>query len=397
MLEPLPINGQRSIGIAATAPDGTPFYLNLEALRGACAMVVVLYHVEFESPITQNFVVRHGWLFVDFFFVLSGFVIALIHMRAATGLAPAKRFLIRRFFRLYPLHLVTMIMVGLLFAARLVMDPHKAASLGIGPDFGWLVLYNLLLIHAWGFVEQLTLNVPSWSISTEWAAYLVTAGVFAATARPNWRLAALAAVGLGCLMLLVAAGGAVLNGPTVYRLPRCIYGFAVGTLIYTASRRFPLQRARVALALQVAAILATGALLASLDRFPDLGLAFPPVAGLLLLGAVSDRSSPMCRLLTTRPAQLLGRLSYSLYMVHTIVLMAADLVAERLAGVNERGHADLSMPIAVLATVTTVAVIILLSILTYRWVEVPWRERGRRIAAALEQSPPPGPASAVVS
>jgi len=280
----------------AALAEPTNLYLNLEALRGICALIVVLYHFEFESPITQNFVVRHGWLFVDFFFVLSGFVIALIHMRAATGLAPAKRFLIRRFFRLYPLHLVTMLMVGVLLATRVLMDPGKAASLGIGTDFGWLVLYNLLMIHAWGFAEKLILNVPSWSISTEWAAYLITALVFAVTARPAWRLAALIAVGLVSLIVLARAGGEVFDGPTLYRLPRCLYGFSVGMVVYSISSLSPLRNARAAFVLQLVGILGTIVILANLDCLPDLVLAFPPIAGLFLLGAIGDQSSPAFRL-----------------------------------------------------------------------------------------------------
>jgi peptidoglycan/LPS O-acetylase OafA/YrhL len=367
---------------AMTAVNANPFYLNLEALRGICAMIVVLYHVEFETPITENFVVRHGWLFVDFFFVLSGFVIALIHMRAATGLASAKRFLIRRFFRIYPLHLVTMIMVGLLLAGRIAIDPGKAESLGVNAGFGWLALYNLLLIHAWGFVDQMVLNAPSWSISTEWAAYLVTAAIFAILPRPRWRLAALAAIGLGCLAVLAVAGGNELDAPMLYRLPRCLYGFAVGAMVYAASRRFAVFGPRGAFALQCAAIIGTGAILANLDRVPDLDLAFPAVTGVLLLGAVSDRSSPMFRLLTARPAQLLGRLSYSLYMVHVPVIIVADYLVESLVGRNGDGHPALSTPLEILATLGVIALIILVSLATHRWIEMPWRERGRRLAAA---------------
>lgn len=374
---------------AAQAP---PFFRNLEALRGICALIVVLYHIEYESPITLNFVVRHGWIFVDFFFVLSGFVIVLVHMRAATGAAAARRFLIRRFFRLYPLHLAMMAAVGAMIAVRYAMDPAKAPSLGINADFGLLVIANLLLVHAWGFFEALILNVPSWSVSTEWAAYLVTAALFACVGRLRWRIAGLALVGLACLLILLNAGGAALNGPTVYRLPRCLFGFSVGALVYVASRRFPIRSLRGAVIAQAVAIIGIVLILARLDDNPGLGLVFPPMAGLLLLGAIADRSSLLFSGLVSHPAQLLGRLSYSIYMIHTPILMLANFGVERLVGVKANGHAILSAPLAALATIFVVAVVLLLSTLTYRWIEHPWRERGRRISARLSAPTGAGPA-----
>ena len=82
-------------------------------------------------------------------------------------------------------------------------------------------------------------------------------------------------------------------------------------------------------------------------------------------------------------AQLLGRLSYSIYLVHISMLMIANFVTERLVGITPDGHAAFSLPLAALATVAALGGIILDSLVTHRWIEVPWRERGRRITVAM--------------
>ena len=360
-----------------------PFYENLEALRGICAVLVVLYHVEFASPLNHNVVVRHGWLFVDFFFVLSGFVIALIHVRAPAGWNAAKRFLTRRFFRLYPLHLASVLFVAALLAVRVGLHPASATTLGIDTQFRWLFLANLAMVHAWGFTDRSVLNVPSWSISTEWVAYLITAAIFGLTARPRWRVAGLAAIGLVALLILASAGGPVMDGPLLYRVPRCLYGFALGAAVFALTRCSPVRGSGPALLVQLIAIAGIVTLLTVLERAPRLELGFPPLAALLVIGAVADHDSPLFRLLTTAPAQLLGRLSYSIYLVHLPILMVANFVAERLVGITPDGHAAFSPPLAVLATVAVLGSIILVSLATHRWIEVPWREHGRRITVRI--------------
>lgn len=80
---------------------------------------------------------------------------------------------------------------------------------------------------------------------------------------------------------------------------------------------------------------------------------------------------------------MLGRLSYSIYLVHISMLMIANFVTERLVGITPDGHAAFSLPLAALATVAALGAIILDSLVTHRWIEVPWRERGRRITVAM--------------
>ena len=362
------------------------FYDNLEALRGIAALAVVLHHAPFPGRISETTLALQSWLFVDFFFVLSGFVIALVHFDKPTGPATARQFLIRRIFRVYPLHLVTMIFVGAMLAVRIALDPTIGPQIGVDDRFPTLLVANIFLVQSWGFSGGGTLNVPSWSISTEWLAYLVSAGIVATIAAPGKRLAALVAIGASALALLVVFNGATLDGDLTYRALRCLYSFALGAIAWRLAR--PLRQANLAMALQLTSLAAIAAIMAGALVTTHLTLLFPPVAALLVWAAAADRGSPLYRALVSRPARWIGERSYSIYMIHLPLFMLLAFLgkrlhlSERLAGFGDLKAANDFLVIGSIALVLTVATH------TYRWIEHPWRERGRRVAQR-SVSPPP--------
>src|SRR6185295_1034825 len=101
----------------------------LEAVRGIAALLVVLHHLSLNPGSLLAYVplLQQGWLFVDLFFVLSGYVIAAVRAESPPTSQAARRFLIRRFFRLYPLHLAT-----LLAALCIDLQSGTARLLGYG-------------------------------------------------------------------------------------------------------------------------------------------------------------------------------------------------------------------------------------------------------------------------
>ena len=81
----------------------------LDAMRGICALIVALYHFNTTGLLSQLGIVKHGWIFVDYFFVLSGFVIAHSYgARLAERTVGVPRFIALRFGRIYPLHIVVL-------------------------------------------------------------------------------------------------------------------------------------------------------------------------------------------------------------------------------------------------------------------------------------------------
>jgi peptidoglycan/LPS O-acetylase OafA/YrhL len=141
------------------------FVPSLTAIRGFAALWVVLLHLRYAAAAEPYGVLApifaRGYLGVPIFFVLSGFILAHVHRSDFNeDLRKSGRFIWMRFCRVYPLHLITL--VGSVFILTRTAEDTPASF-----------LYNLLLIHAWGPVTGVTWNLPSWSVSSEWFAYLL--------------------------------------------------------------------------------------------------------------------------------------------------------------------------------------------------------------------------------
>src|SRR5262249_48688850 len=113
-----------------------------------------------------------GYLGVDFFFVLSGFIITHVYLAnlAHPTAAATRVFLWHRFVRIYPVH------VAVLAGLMVLLAIGRVAGIPLNNPEDWSsadLLWNLTLLHAWGFVDHPSWNVPSWSISAEWFAYLL--------------------------------------------------------------------------------------------------------------------------------------------------------------------------------------------------------------------------------
>jgi peptidoglycan/LPS O-acetylase OafA/YrhL len=143
---------------------------NLTVLRGVAAIWVVVYHFQalicqFVLP-EQTLLIQKGYLMVDLFFIMSGFIICHVYnqsFQSGVTLRNFRNFIVARFARIYPLHFFILIFLIILVAAgnswNTINDPKAIAP-------------NVFLLHSFGFNKIFTWNVPSWSISAEWWAYI---------------------------------------------------------------------------------------------------------------------------------------------------------------------------------------------------------------------------------
>jgi peptidoglycan/LPS O-acetylase OafA/YrhL len=223
--------------LSAAEPQIAP----LTALRFFAAAWVVLYHYwpNLNAAATPDFAAK-GYLGVELFFVLSGFVISYVYQgQVERGGFRYGAFLWARLARVYPLHLAT------LGAVLLMALGAAAAGVAVGAEvFDAAALpANLALVHAWGFAPTAAFNHPSWSISAEWFAYL-TFPLFAAVAlrlqaRP--RLAGRAGRGAGlCTLRQLRALGGLSADPGDHRLGRA----ANRSVLRTGVRRAPVVARR---------------------------------------------------------------------------------------------------------------------------------------------------------
>lgn len=360
----------------------------LTGVRGLAASLVVLYHFwptsEMHVGLVRNSVGR-CYLWVDLFFVLSGFVIALNygHMFARGSSREAVgRFLIRRIARLYPLYLF-MVLVQIICAVGTQGgfgthgDPYAAYLPHPGRD----ILANLLLVQSWGVSDSIV--GTAWSISTEWAAYLAFPLLVALAVFGRRRTAAI--VGVAAALLLVGAvwldlrDGAyhsgsldAYSGMEVAPLLRCFGDFMLGLLAYRLSHvsRAMAWAGRDTVGLGLIAAIA----LVFAAGLPDLVVValFPP----LVLNLSANRGLP-ARLFASAVMVRLGVLSYAIYLLHPLL----ERPGQNLAG--WLGQVMPEAPALLLAGAAITAVLLTLAAGAYRWIEQPGRRLLRRGEAAV--------------
>jgi peptidoglycan/LPS O-acetylase OafA/YrhL len=347
----------------------------LDGWRGICAMGVVLYHAT--RAVTwsgSDFpLLNGGSLFVDYFFVLSGFVMGITYDARVKDVRSAGVFMLRRFGRLWPLHVA---MLGFYVALVLIILAAQVhLGTGAGPAFTdnktpASLVTNLLLIHSLDLHGQLTWNTPSWSISVEFWTYAVFACILVGVRRYR----TIIAVGLASAGLLgVVASGKYMDATFDYGIFRCLYGFFVGYLVF----RFSAARAdRPAVKLPSpfmveALVIAMLVLYLSYLNQPPLSL-IGPVLFAFSVFIFSLEQGPISRLLSRWPFSAMGAHSYSIYMIH-IPLLALSLSLfhfDTIGGANA----------VVIAYATGVPIV---ATLTYRFIENPWRKYFNTLAVRL--------------
>ena len=310
------------------ATAGTkPHYHVLDGLRGVAAITVVWFHV-FEAYATSHLDQRinHGYLAVDFFFLLSGFVVGYAYDARWPRLTVAE-FLKRRFVRLHPL-----VVVGALLGAALFYWQGCAAwdvSRVSGARLAGATLLNAALLPATpggeirGVGEMFPLNGPSWSLLFEYVGSLLYAYWLRRLGTPALALVVgLAGCGLAAFAIWGPTGdvcvGFALTGDNILGgLLRLLFSFSAGLLLFRVFR--PAARVRGAFWLGSLVLVAVAAVprLGGSQHLAWNGLydtfccvvVFPL---LVYCGASERLTAP----LTTRLCRFLGAISYPLYMVH---------------------------------------------------------------------------------
>jgi peptidoglycan/LPS O-acetylase OafA/YrhL len=306
----------------------------LTSLRIFAALWVLLYHFRdhLGLELSRFGFIAKGYLGVDLFFILSGFILSHVYLKAwEAGRFNYGSFLWARLARVYPLHLVTLgATVAIWFVALKLgaaFDP-VAFDLRVLPQ-------HLLMIHAWGTTPTAQWNFPSWSISAEWFAYLAfpVAALFSLAIR-RWAVAGvIAAAGLFVVLFLGAQAMDVAFTQMTAQIGaiRIIPAFLMGAALYRLGTTVSLSRGVAWAGAAIACLwiaVATSLGVSDLVIWPALALLIFSVAE----GAKTDPASALAAPLLV----YLGEVSYAVYMVHLPVdiayFHALDKVAPGLTG-----------------------------------------------------------------
>lgn len=314
----------------ATTLVSKPRYELLDALRGVAALIVIWYHV-FEgfatSPVDQWF--NHGYLAVDFFFILSGFVIGYAYDdRWRDGHMTIGKFFKRRLIRLHPMVIVGAVLGAVSFCLQGSKQwdgtavPLLMVVLALCLNIFMLPVYPGAGPEVRGNGEMFPLNGPNWSLFFEYVGNILYA-IFVRRLSTRW-LAILTGL---CGVLVVAVTTLNLSGFYHMGVGWTVadYGFWGGfvRLMFSFSAGMLMSRVIKPKAIKHAFWICTLILLAFLavphvgtDAYPWLNgiydsfciiVVFPLV---LYIGASAKKSS------ATKTSDLLGRISYPLYAIH---------------------------------------------------------------------------------
>jgi peptidoglycan/LPS O-acetylase OafA/YrhL len=337
--------------------------------------------------------VRNGYLMVDFFFVLSGFVIAYNYADRLTDTRSTVRFMWLRFWRLYPLHFFMLAVFVTIEGAKYLLPAQTLAQPILLTGAGAAsVIANILLLQGIYNYGGPGFNQPSWSVSVEFLTYPIFALV-ACVARGTRVLAIVSAAIAGAALLVLALRSGSLNQLYGFALVRCLLGFFLGVIAFAAYRRQSVGGRHFGGV--VLALMAGLSIVVLLSFKPAVAwdFAVPPLASILIYGlSVSERGMTL-RVLTSAPFAWLGKVSYSIYMVHFLVIWALDHVVRSVLRVPQLPATSNSeilfkTPPLLGAALTIIAVmlVLLVSHFTYRLIEAPPRRWARSHPLALRSA-----------
>lgn len=371
------------------------YLTNLTPLRGIAALLTVIFHINivlssFGGQLVDgkvSSILNRMYLMVDFFFILSGFILCYVYAKNFEGRVTGqefKKFAIARFARIYPLHLFSLL-VTTLFLFLLHQWGAKVSSILDADNSGYSFITNLFLLHSMNLHQWFTFNHASWSISTEWWMYMLfpfLIGPFMKLSTPGrFVIFALCIIGylvIGYVLVpMVTTPEALsflkvpsfsLNVAYQFGFFRCLFGFVIGMMVYfgykedwckqlfSSGYTFLILISGLALCLHFAV----------LDVFTV--LFFPCI---LLSAAYGNQN--LNTILASKPLQRLGDWSFSIYLIHQPFLYQG---AALMGNPDKTGIEvpKMGMLLCWIVCLLFVVFIIYISFLSYHYIEGPARK-----------------------
>lgn len=319
---------------SAAFTDTKPHYELLDGLRGVAALLVVFYHIfeglSFAAGGTLITTINHGYLAVDFFFILSGFVIGYAYDDRWKRNMTLGNFFTRRLIRLHPMIIMGTIIGAITFCIQGSVQwdgSHVATSavmLALLAAMFFIPAYPGAGYDVRGNGEMFSLNGPSWSLFFEYIGNILYAlFIHRLSNRGLAILVALSGIGLAWFALFDIVGygmlgvGWTLDGANFWGgMLRMLFPFSLGMLL---SRHFRPIKIRGAFWICSAALLIlfcvpyiegkSPVCLNGVYELICIALIFPALVWIAASGKTTDKQS-------TRICRFLGDISFPLYAIH---------------------------------------------------------------------------------
>lgn len=346
---------------------------SLTGLRFFAAFWLLLYFFLGRVAIPAGInplLIENGYLGVDLFFILSGFVLAHVYgPQYEANKYSHTSFLWARLARVYPLHFATLfMMLGLFAVAAFTNAKFDAGAFSVAH-----LPYHLTLTQAWGFVDADSWNFPSWSISSEWFAYLSFPLMFLIASQfKKWPIfGVLFACVLFYTFYAIAAHSnteltnMTWEGGVVRILPSFLGGISLWFLGRNIS--MPAKYARSGVSLTFMALIIVN----SVGHYP---WAVWPLLLALVFFIAETSKTPEQEVIGSKTWVYLGEISFAMYMIHLPVDIVYYRVVEKFVDLNNFGTSILAMIGALMTTIIAAA-------FAHSIIEKPLRDFLRKIAS----------------
>lgn len=327
-----------------TSTTTKPLYFGaLDGFRGVLAVCVAIFHTFWYSHINFTPFFLNGPVIIDLFFVFSGFLMYTLYRNRLSNREQAFTFLKRRFARLYPIH-IFMLLVFIAFAlVRVwahkagvsVQEPGEILPFQAGSSESFFSIFtHLTMTHSMGLSAGLTFNPPSWTISVEFFTYFVFLLVFLRF--PPTKHRHFMFISLCICLIYIGLSLLKPNMDITYDLGffRCLAGFFTGLVaswLYGIwmEKGTVLASARAS-TMTALEIIVLGAFVCFVIYMPGkLQFFVGPFAFVFVLVFAFD-GGLVSKFMSLRIFRYLAKISYSVYMVHTIFAIFFQVVGSRL-------------------------------------------------------------------
>ena len=334
----------------------------LTSLRFAAVLYVILFHYHFKFHPSIDLIISKGYLAVDFFFILSGFILTHCYKQSIQdGTFSYRSFMIRRIARIYPVHLFTLSVMCAIFALYQLAGNQLTKNTPTISDF----IQNIFLVHSWGLASDLSFNRYSWTISAEFLAYILFPALFIIMNRIKPIIISILLASLIYALLWVfspSLWSLPLSQLAIFGLPRIFPEFLLGITLYMFGQKYRLTKHGNATLLVCALVLVSALLIKCGDWIAV------PVFAVLILAVAEQSRSERQNFLFDNSTVYLGEISYSLYMIQFPYMF---LVFDTLLGWGLETQENTKL----WSTFWSISpiVILILAMITHKYIENPAR------------------------
>jgi peptidoglycan/LPS O-acetylase OafA/YrhL len=360
----------------------------LDALRGLCALLVVLFHIPIYHALKGTGAFANLQFCVDMFFALSGFVLCHAYGARLNHGRDGVRFTVMRFARLWPLHILMLALFVLIEVTKIVFTRADGALALDSQPFGdghtlWEVVTNILFLQSFNLHSGMSWNGPAWSAAVEFYVSILFAAVVLLFPRRRYEIFLGLCLAAGTLLYTLSPHTLFVS--TDWGMLRAIFSFFAGCLAYDLRVRSADRLTAPNLWEACSVVL----VLTFVSTTPSGGsqYAFPMLA-MIVIYVFSFDQGGVSKVLRSSALQKLGLWSYSIYMIHIFVFqvmkMAVSFIGhkthlelvgwhnnEKLMLMGTPGQALLP------ALIFSVLLVVPIAALTYRWIEKPAMDLAR--------------------